>query len=77
MMYRKMQESDYEVAFYFLNFSFCLFRATPVAYGGSQARSPIGAAAADLPHSHRHSNGGSEPPATYTAARGHAGYLTH
>ena len=36
-----------------------LFRATPVAYGGSQARVLIKAAAAGLRHSH--SNAGSEP----------------
>ena len=38
----------------FLNFffSFSLFRAPPVAYGGSQARSLIGAAAVGLHHSH-------------------------
>ena len=30
----------------------CLFRAAPVAYGGSQARGPIGATAAGLCHSH-------------------------
>ena len=41
------------VAFFFL-----LFRATPVAYGGSQARGPIGAPAASLHHSH--GNVGSE-----------------
>ena len=35
-----------------LFFVFCLFRATPVAYGGSQARGCIGAVAADLLHSH-------------------------
>ena len=29
-----------------------LFRAVPIAYGGSQARGPIGAAAAGLHHSH-------------------------
>ena len=42
-------------------FCFCLFvcfRAAPVAYGVSQARSLIGAAAASLRHSH--SNSGSE-----------------
>ena len=42
--------------------SFCLFafsRATPVAYGGSQARGLIGAVATGLYHSH--SNVGSEP----------------
>jgi len=40
-------------------FIYCLFRATPVAYGGSQARGLIGAVAAGLCHSH--SNAGSEP----------------
>ena len=37
---------------------FCLFRASLEAYGGSQARGQIGAAAASLHHSH--SNLGSE-----------------
>ena len=36
-----------------------LFRATPAAYGSSQARGQIGATAADLRHSH--SNTRSEP----------------
>ena len=36
----------------------CIFRATPVAYGGSQARALIRATAASLRHSH--SNAGSE-----------------
>ena len=48
--------------FYFLLvcfvFSFCLFRAAPVAYGGSQARRPIGAVVASLRQSH--SNSGSD-----------------
>ena len=46
----------------FFFFFFCLFAiswATPVAYGGSQARGPIGAVAASLCQSH--SNAGSEP----------------
>ena len=34
-------------------------RAAPAAYGGPQARGPIGAVAADLRHSH--SNAGPEP----------------
>ena len=44
-----------------LSVSFSLFclRAAPVAYGSSQARARIGAAAASLCHSH--SNTGSEP----------------
>ena len=41
--------------FFFL--SFCLSRAAPTAYGGSQARDLIGAVAAGLCHSH--SNAGS------------------
>ena len=46
--------------FYFiLLLFFCPFRATPVAYGGSQARSPVGATAANLRRSH--SNAGSKP----------------
>ena len=43
-------------------FFFCLFAiswAAPVAYGGSQARGPIGAVATGLHQ--RHSNAGSEP----------------
>ena len=37
---------------------FCLFRAAPAAYGGSQSRGLIGAVSAGLYHSH--SNAGSE-----------------
>ena len=40
-------------------FSFCLFRAAPVAYGCFQARGLIGAVAAGLHHNH--SNARSEP----------------
>ena len=43
----------------FLCFFFAFSRATPLAYGGSQARGLIGAVAAGLCHSH--SNMGSEP----------------
>ena len=38
---------------------FCLFRAVPMAYGGSQTRGLIGAVATGLCHSH--SNAGSDP----------------
>ena len=51
----------YDIIFFFYLF-FCLFafsRATPMAYGDSQARGLIGAAAASLRQSH--SNMGSEP----------------
>ena len=48
--------------FFFFFFFFCLLaisRAAPVAYGGSQARGPIGAIATGLHQSHR--NARSEP----------------
>ena len=48
--------------FYIINVSFFFFvfsRATPMAYGASQARGLIGAIATGL--CHRHSNTGSEP----------------
>ena len=44
---------------FYLFVYFCLFRVTPTAYGGPQARGLIRAAAAGLHHSH--SNTGSEP----------------
>ena len=47
----------YSRTFFF--FFFFFFRAAPAAYGGSQARGRIGAAAVGLHHSH--SNSGSEP----------------
>ena len=44
---------DYLFVSFFLFFFFFVFsRATPRAYGGSQARSPNGALADDLCHSH-------------------------
>ena len=52
---------DSEAQFGFLFVYFCLFRTVPVEYGSSQARGPIGAAAANLHHSHSHSNARSEP----------------
>ena len=56
--------------------SFLLFRAAPVAYGGSQARGPIGATAAG--HSHSNSNTGSKPSVsvTYTTAHSNTRSLT-
>ena len=54
---------DLDFFLFFFPFFFCccccLFRAAPVAYGGSQARGQIGAIAAGLHHSH--SNAGSQP----------------
>ena len=51
----------------------CVFRAAPVAYGGSQASSWIGVLATGLCHSH------SNPVmfATYATAHSNAGSLTH
>ena len=52
------------------------FRATPVAYGGSQARGLIRVVAAGLHQSH--SDGGIRASsATYTTAHGNARSLTH
>ena len=45
--------------FIFILFYFLLFRAAPVANGGSQARGPLGAIAAGLRHSHSYAR--SEP----------------
>ena len=56
--YRHASNTPESETLLFLSFFFCLFRATPVAYGGSQARGLIGAAAAGLRHSH--SNAGYE-----------------
>ena len=55
----------------FIYLFFCLFAvsgAAPEAYGGSQARGPIGAVGASLHQSH--SNAGSEQCLTYTTAHG-------
>ena len=42
------------LACFFVLLLFLPFRATPAAYGGSQARGPVGAAAAGLHHGHSH-----------------------
>ena len=73
----EFEEAEVEqdiVAFLFV--CFCLLRTTPTAYGSSQARGQIRAAAAGLHH--RDSNAGwiqaeSEP---YTTACGNAKSLT-
>ena len=67
MIYRKV-ESDFSITkinfslfqdlFFFFLFFFGLFKAAPAAYGGSEARGPVGATAAGLRQSH--SNSGSE-----------------
>ena len=59
--------------------SFIFFlRATSVAYGGSQARAQIGAAASGLHHSHSNSNVASEVCLRpYTTAHSNAGSLAH
>ena len=55
--FRKCCWCLYSIFFFFLSFS--LFRATPMAYGSSQARGRIETVAAGLCHSH--SNSGSSP----------------
>ena len=66
--------SSSEQKFFFLSF-FCIFRAVPMAYVGSQARGPVRAVNASLHQSH--SNMGSEPHPTYTTAHSNVGSLTH
>ena len=62
--------------FFLIYFIFCLFRAILTTYGGSQAKGWIGAAAANLHHSH--SNARFEPQSvTYTTAHCNTGSLTH
>ena len=60
----------------YLFFFFCRFRAVPMAYGGSQARGPVGATAAGLHHSHRQHQIRATS-VTYTTAHGNARSLTH
>ena len=48
-----------QIFFFFFFFFFSLSRAAPAAYGGYQARGPIGAVAPGLCQSH--SNAGSKP----------------
>ena len=55
---------------------FCLFRATPEAYGDSQARGLIGAVAVSLHHSHSHIHTRFEPHLRLTPQLT-AGSLTH
>ena len=53
---------------------FCFFRATPMAYGSSQARDQIRAVAASLHHS---KHGIQAMTTTYTTTHGNARSLTH
>ena len=59
----------------FFIFIYLVFRAVPMAHGGSQARGQIGAIAASLHHSH--SNLGSKPCLRPTPQLGNTGSLTH
>ena len=55
----------------------CLFRATPTAYGRSQARGEIGATAVSLHHSHSNTRSKPRLSVTYATAHSSAGSLTH
>ena len=65
------KENDLFIYFYFC--AFCIFQATSVAYGGSQARDPIGAVAPGLCHSNTRIRATS---VTYTTAHGNARSVT-
>ena len=58
-----------------ISFCVCLFRATPLAYGDSQARGLVGAAAAG--HCHTQQLRIQAASVTYTTAHGNAASLTH
>ena len=66
---------SYMTLFYLFFFFFFPFRATPVAYGSSQGRGQIRAAAIGLHHGH--SNVGSELHLTSIIAHGNTRSLTH
>ena len=54
-------------SFFLSFFLFCLFRATPMACGGSQGRGPIGAVAVSLSHSQARSEPRLQPTPQLTA----------
>ena len=62
--------------FSFIYLFICLFRAVPAAYGGSQARGPIGAVAAG-PTPQPQQLGISVASVIYITAHGNARSLTH
>ena len=73
LILRGAEQSSLSLSLFFLSFS--LSRATPTAYGGSQARGLMGAVATGLHQSHSHA--GSEPCLQPTPqAHGNAGALT-
>ena len=49
---RIIHYSDLHGVYFLFIYLFCLCRAAPMAYGGSQARGPIGSEATGLHHSH-------------------------
>ena len=51
---QRLVENRFFFFFWFCFLLFCFFKAEPAAYGNSLARSQIGAAVADLHHSHGH-----------------------
>ena len=59
-LFLELQGSQLMTIVYFFFLSFCLFRATPAAYVGSQARGSIGPTAAAGQHQ-SHSSARSEP----------------
>ena len=75
MQKNTLQNTTYTLFFFFLSL-FVFSRATPVAYEGSQARDPTGAAAASLHQSH--SNAGFHVTSTiHTTAHSNTGSSTH
>ena len=65
-----LDQAEFILFYFILFFAFCLFRASPAAYGCSQARGLIRAVASGL-------NGIQAASASYTTAHGNTGSLTH
>ena len=55
-------------------FFFCLFRATPAAYGGSQARGLIGATASGLCQSHSNARAIATPDPSHVCDQHHGSW---
>ena len=70
----KFQSASSSSSYYLV---FCPFRAALAAYGGSQARGLIGAAAAGFRQSHSNARSIRAASETYTTAHGHARSLNH
>ena len=57
LLYNKLKKHCNFKFYYYYYYYYLLFRATPEAYGSSQTRGPVGAAATSLCHGHSNTVG--------------------